>query len=80
MKLLTALFGLLTIGSAVAAFWNPFQLVITFCCLLMVINGLAHIKESVNFKKTEKNGNNTKNDRICAGNKSAIRHYARNER
>lgn len=47
MKLLTALFGLLAIGSAVAAYWNPFQLVITFCCLLMVLNGLAHIKESV---------------------------------
>ena len=47
MKILTLLFGLLGVGSIVAAYWNPFQLVIAFCCLLMVINGLAHIKESV---------------------------------
>lgn len=47
MKILTLLFGLLCVSSIVAAFWNPFQIVTALCCLLMVINGLAHIKESV---------------------------------
>jgi hypothetical protein len=47
MKWVIGVFGFLLIASTIAAFWNPFQLVITFCCLLMVINGLAHIKESV---------------------------------
>ncbi len=47
MKVFVAIFALLGIASIIAAYWNPFHLVTAFCCLLMVINGFAHIKESV---------------------------------
>lgn len=47
MKVFIAIFALLGIGSMIAAYWNPIHVVTAFCCLLMVINGFAHIKESV---------------------------------
>lgn len=47
MKTFIVIFAILCLGSIVAAFWNPCQIVVAFFCLLMVINGIGHIKESV---------------------------------
>lgn len=46
MKIFVSIFALLGIASIVAAYWYPIHVVTAFCCLLMVINGFAHIKES----------------------------------
>jgi hypothetical protein len=47
MKVFVVIFAVLAVASIVAAYWNPIHVVTAFCCLLMVINGFAHIKESV---------------------------------
>lgn len=47
MKAFSAIFGLLTIVGVVGAVFNPGHIVTAFCCLLMTINCLSHVKESV---------------------------------
>lgn len=46
MKWVIGVFGILLIASTIAAFWNPVHIITAFCCLLMVINGIGHLKEN----------------------------------
>lgn len=47
MKVFSVIFGLFTIMGVVGAFWNPGHIITAFCCLIMTINCVSHIKESV---------------------------------
>lgn len=47
MKAFVVIFAVLAVASIVAAFWNPLHIGTAFCCAIMVINGIGHIKENV---------------------------------